>query len=60
MAVTADKYELPMAVTDSAAEMGRICGMERTTSVYKAIRKRCKTKRLQAFIVIVEVEDEID
>lgn len=39
LAVTADKYELPLAVTDTAEELGRIYGVTDVT-IYNAVTKR--------------------
>ena len=50
MAVTADEYELPVAVADSPAEMGRMCGMT-TGSVLSAITKKNKIRKLKAVIL---------
>lgn len=39
LAVTADKYELPLAVADSAAELGRMFGMKKN-SIIGAVSKQ--------------------
>ena len=61
MAVTADKYELPLAVSEDAGELARFCGITRG-NVYVAVRKKCRLKKMNAVIVKLEVEDgeEID
>ena len=38
MAVTADKYELPLCVFDTAEELGKRCGVAKGT-IYNAIGK---------------------
>lgn len=57
MAVTADKYELPVAVADSPAEMARMCGMT-TGSVLYAITRKHKIRKLKAVILRLEIEDD--
>lgn len=52
LAVTKDKYELPLAVADSAAELGAQIGKSRT-AIYDAIKyakkygKRCSYVRVK-------------
>lgn len=57
MEVTQDKYELPVAVAASAAELARIRGVKQNTVVSAAWRARLgKYKRSK--YVSVEVEDD--
>lgn len=61
MLVTADKYELPLAVLDTADQVARLLGRTRG-DVYSAITR--KTVSLDTFngytyrIVKVEIEDD--
>ncbi|WP_410495060.1 hypothetical protein QTL86_12970 [Cellulosilyticum sp. ST5] len=45
MAVTADKYELPICVEDSAEELANVFGIKKCT-VYTQIKKGASGKRL--------------
>ena len=64
MAVTPDKYELPMLIAESKAELARMAGMHITT-VCNAIngRKRKSESRklrkdVRCLFVTVEVEED--
>ena len=64
MAVTPDKYELPMLIAESKAELARLTGMHRST-VCNAIngRKRKSESRklrkdVRYLFVTVEVEED--
>lgn len=64
MAVTPDKYELPMLIAETKAELARMSGMHRTT-VCNAIngRKRRSDGRklrrdVKFLFVTVEVEED--
>ena len=52
MKVTKDKYELPVAVADSKAELADMLGVGRT-SVYRALKRR----EGKSVYIAVEVED---
>ena len=56
MLVTNDKYELPIAVADSAADLARMLGINANT-IYSAV---CRTDKLGYWsrYVRVEVEDD--
>lgn len=56
MAVTADKYELPLGVFIGTREMGKAYGVSRQT-VQKYIRRGSIRKGKEKFIKL-EVEDE--
>lgn len=58
--VTADKYELPVAVADSASELANMLGLRRDSmwAVFSKIRKG-ETRHYKEY-KIVEVEDEGD
>lgn len=53
MKITADKYQLPLAVADSAAELARILGVQDST-----ISKGLKCGR--SYIVVWINKDELD
>lgn len=57
MAVTADEYELPVAITTNAAEMGKICGLTRA-SVLSSISKGHTCRKLNAKIIRLEIEED--
>lgn len=57
MAVTNDKYELPVAVTTNAAAMAKICGLTEG-SVLSSISKGNVCRKLNAKIIRLEIEDE--
>lgn len=56
MAVSRDKYELPLAVADSIEELAELCGVK-VTSIRSYI---CHAKKYgtRCKYVVVEVEDE--
>lgn len=57
LAVSKDKYELPIAVADGAEELSRMLGLaENTVSTHISLIKSGKLKRQKYFRV--EVEDE--
>ena len=43
LAVTADKYELPIAVADSAKELAAMCGVSTSTIISSAKRNNSGT-----------------
>ena len=64
MAVTPDKYELPMLIAESKAELARMTGMHITT-VCNAIngrKRRSESRKLRkdvrCLFVAVEVEED--
>lgn len=57
--VTPDKYELPLAVADSARELGKLRGKKPNTIMSCAGRVKAG-KRKQSIYVKVEVEDVRD
>lgn len=59
LAVTPDRYELPLAVCLSADELGRIFGVKGHTVLANLCRKESGIKRGAKFIRI-EVEDEYE
>jgi hypothetical protein len=50
--VTKDKYELPVAIADSKAELADMLGVDRT-SVYRGLKRR----KGESVYIAVEVED---
>ncbi len=56
MAVTVDKYELPISVRDTAEELGQAMGCT-AASVYTAIARR-KTGEVRGFNVVKTADDE--
>lgn len=56
MAVTADRYELPISVRDTAEELGQTMGYT-TASVYTAL-SRPKTGELRGFNIVKIADDE--
>ena len=57
LAVSADKYELPIAVADSARELERILGLGKRTVTSRISRVRHGTLRKQKYFKI-EIDDE--
>ena len=55
--VTRDKYELPLAVDDTAAELARMVGVT-TNAVLSGISKARKGKLKKAKYIRVEVDNE--
>lgn len=61
--ITADKYELPCAVTDTLTEMGKILGISTSAVAYAITRKTKLRKRISARyckIIQVDIDDEED
>lgn len=58
MRVTRDKYELPIAIADTAKQLAEICGVT-TNSIYSAY---CRVNRNGGFTAYkrIELEDEDD
>ena len=52
MAVTADKYELPLAVTDTAKELGRIYGLSKETIKSAVTRQSSGTMSGRRFVKV--------
>lgn len=57
MAVTADKYELPLMVTNNGREMADIYGIK-YESLMSQISKKCSGKKLGVKFVKVQEEEE--
>lgn len=57
MKVTADEYELPMAVADSAAELARMVGCNENC-IYSVVSKIKKGKTKHGRYRKVEVDDD--
>lgn len=53
MEVTSDKYELPVAVADSAEELAKMSGVKRTSIIEQLCRyrhglyKQCKYRKIE-------------
>ena len=58
MAVTPDKYELPLAVCGTAKELGELFGVSKT-SVLSSISKKLPGTTTGRKFIKVEVEDEV-
>lgn len=59
MAVTADEYELPIAVANSPSELGKMVGVsENTVSSAISHNQNGKTRGYKFIMVIVEDEEE--
>ena len=56
MKVTADEYELPEAVAESASELGRMCGVSASTIMSASFKARMRGKK--SVYVKVEIEDD--
>lgn len=59
MEVTNDKYELPIAVGGSAAELGRILGIGRS-AVFKKMQRSLESEKypyMRTKVVAVEIDD---
>ncbi len=60
MKITTDRYELPLAVADTGAELAKICGTSEN-NVYNAIRKaKLMGHRCQYVRVEVEAEKNVN
>ena len=57
--VSSDKYELPLAVTNTAAELGKIAGV-RTDTICKMAALAAKGELKRSKYVRVPVEEDID
>lgn len=57
LAVSADKYELPIAVADSACELGRMLGLGRGTVISHISKVRQGGLKKQKYFRI-EIDDE--
>ena len=58
MAVTEDKYELPIAVSDTCAELARKVGRENST--VKSLVSRSLSKGGKCKYIKVEIDDCLD
>ena len=58
MAVTPDKYELPIAVADTGKELAKILGVTESNICHLWNRKRKSDRRCKYYIYRIEVEDE--
>ena len=58
MAVTPDKYELPLIVCDTATELAKILGIAPET-IYSSISKNSSGTTTGRKLVKVEVEDDL-
>lgn len=61
VAVTADKYELPLAVSDSAKELGELLGRHRAEVYSQMSRKAVSKTKHNGFrykIIKVEIDEE--
>ena len=54
--VTKDKYQLPLAVADSAAELARIIGVKQSTIV-KSITHRRKSQYIRVYVDMDELDE---
>lgn len=52
--VTKDKYQLPLAVADTAEELGQMVGVSRTT-IIKSVTHRKKSRYIR---ICIDEEDE--
>ena len=59
MAVTADKYELPIAVFDTVLLLCRWSGRSKS-ALYSALKRASVDQKLKCRYVRVEVNDETD
>ena len=53
--VTKDKYQLPLAVADSADELARIVGVRQST-IIKSITQRKKSQYIRIYVDLEEDE----
>lgn len=58
LAVTADKYELPLAVCDTAKELGELYGIKKN-SVITAVKKQSSGRGCGRKIIKVPIEEEV-
>lgn len=56
LAITRDKYELPLAVADSPNELARMCGVK-PNNVSSAISNWKSGKRRRSCFICVDIED---
>ena len=57
MAVTADEYELPVAIADTCKELAKLCGVSRNT-IRHAMQRGWNGKRTGRKFIKVEVNDD--
>lgn len=68
LAVTQDKYQLPVAVADTAAELARMMGVRQSTVISSVYRQRLRAKTIKGirgqkkkyFCIEVDDDDEND
>lgn len=58
--VTLDKYELPVAVADSAEEMAKLCGVSVNNIYSVRSHARARGHRCRYIVVSVDEEDKKD
>lgn len=59
MKVTRDKYELPIAVADSASELAKMCGVSEQSVLSAICRKKAgKLKKTTYFKIEIETMNE--
>ena len=56
MLVTADKYELPILITESLAEMSRLTGFKKTKISEFIARKSERLRYINAKFIKIEIE----
>lgn len=57
MQVTTDKYELPLAIADTAQELAEICGTT-SGSIYTSCSRRARGIYKKSRFVSVEIDEE--
>ena len=57
MAVEADEYELPLAVCDTAQQLGELYGLDKN-KIYNNIRKNCSGRICGRRYIKVEIDEE--
>ena len=56
LAVTADEYELPIFVEDTAEKLAKKCGLT-TGAIFRSISRNSKNQRLKSKIIKVAIDD---
>lgn len=68
LAVTQDKYQLPVAVADTAAELARMMGVRQSTVISSISRQKQRAKNLKSnrgqkkryFCITIDDDDEME
>ena len=57
MAVTADRYELPLAVAETSAELARLLGISQSTVLSQALRRSSGRNSGRRIVKVRQIEE---